>query len=115
MTLYELVKIANDTLTPNSTLLYDYILNSSDNNGGFLRTSYCKKSKPLKDIDIIKTHIILIAFEEPFDSALLDFTQEGFTRTNLQFFYVIRGQEDLQAEKRWSEDLGYPHFITIDF
>lgn len=41
MTLHELLKVVPDFLTPDSGLLYDYLLYTSDDNGGFLRTRFC--------------------------------------------------------------------------
>ena len=52
MTLYDALAKANMELTPESNLFFFYVLKTSDDNGGFLRTCYCEKQHTLKDKEI---------------------------------------------------------------
>lgn len=117
MTLYELIEKANSVLTPNSKEFYNYVIWTSDDNWGFLRTCYRKKSKPLEDKRLGDVSHILISFQEEFDKTFLTTRFEHpfgeLTKTKLQFFYDIMDIEYLEDEKQWSERVGFNHFIEI--
>lgn len=115
MTLYELIDKANEVPTPKSMDFYNYVIWTSDDNGGFLRTCYTKKSKPLPDKELpLKVHRVLVAFEKDFNKSCLTLSSNGLTDTKLQFFYNITGIESLEATKKLSAEIGFPNFITID-
>ncbi|MBR1454838.1 MAG: hypothetical protein IJ593_09405 [Lachnospiraceae bacterium] len=111
MTLYELIKQANDVLTPGTEKFYDYVINSSDNNGGFLRTCYHRHSKPLEDYKHCDD-IAVVCFSKPFKEKDLDYDFSDLfgyqTRTKLQFVYS-GGIEELE----WNFQMDYRYCYII--
>ena len=49
MTLYELIKRISAIITPETDDFYEYVIHTSDDNGGFLRTRYCWWDKCVED------------------------------------------------------------------
>ena len=49
MTLYELIQKISAILTPDTGYFYEYCMHHCDDDGGFLRSRYCYRDKPLKD------------------------------------------------------------------
>lgn len=49
MTLYELIKSISAIITPENNDFYEYVIHTSDDNGGFLRTRYCWFDKCVED------------------------------------------------------------------
>jgi len=114
MTLYDLIRGVSEVLTPETNSLFEYIINSSDDNGGFLRTCWCKKSKLLRDFEIKDRRKVLVCFREPFKENCEYYGKDDFsdtTRVKLQLFYRCDG---LEEDMEWSTDMGYFYAYTID-
>lgn len=87
MTLHELLKVVPDILTPDSGLLYDYMLYTSDDNGGFLRTCFCwwpERAVTDKELSGEK-NVILIAMASEMDEKILQ--DKNQTPLKLQIYY----------------------------
>lgn len=121
MTLYELLARISDILTPRTGSLYDYMLHTFDDNGGFLRTRYCYWDQPLPDFPISDIQTVLICFRRPFreGDAYYEYEQCGAgqeyeqknTLVKMQLFYAPGNMEDDIA---WSCLFPYPEACIID-
>jgi hypothetical protein len=87
MTLHELLKVVSDILTPDSGLLYDYMLYISDDNGGFLRTRFCWwPEREVIDKELSgEKNVILIAMASEMDVKILQ--DKNQTPLKLQIHY----------------------------
>ncbi len=89
MTLYEMIKQVSDIITPGTDAFYHYVLYSSDDDGGFLRTRYCWWDEPIRDFELGEgDETILVTSKSPIDIMDLEYTQE--TLVKLQFTYGIK-------------------------
>lgn len=66
MMLHDLLRQVSEILTPETGSFYGYLLHTSDDNGGFLRTRHCWWEKPVKDREIADLDRVLLCFEEIF-------------------------------------------------
>ena len=110
MTLYDALAKANRKITPDSNLFFFYVLKTSDDNGGFLRTCYCEKQHSLKDREIKDIDFIVVGSQQPVaEQALLNcFTKTGIkTRIKLQIYYgmISSAEEGIELNK----NLGYKY------
>ena len=121
MRLYELLEQVSDILTPQTHSLYDYMIHSFDNNGGFLRTRYCYWDRPVSDFRIADLCEVLICFRQAFREGdpyyeterygeHLQFEQKN-TLVKMQLFY---GSDDMDGNIEWSRQMGYPSAYIID-
>ena len=101
MTLYELIARISAILTPETGSFYQYVLHSSDDNGGFLRTRFCLWDRPVPDREIPPLEGALVCFRKPF----CEDYGEGTGRVQLQLFY--QNQEDNGFYASWSKDMGF--------
>ena len=93
MTLYELIDKVDEQFTPDTHSLRDYIINTSDDNGGFLRTCFTRKRIPLVDHEIPDLNMTVIGFDMNFDGNVKNIVEnytEGFTPLKLQLWYSDR-------------------------
>lgn len=116
MTLYDALAKANRKITPDSNLFFFYVLKTSDNNGGFLRTCYCEKQHALKDRDIEDIGFIVVGSQQPItENKLLDcFTHKGIrTDLKLQIYYglITSAEEGIELNK----NIGYKYNIVVNF
>ncbi len=119
MTLYGVLGILDELFTPNSTLFSDYVKCTSDYNGGFLRTCYCKKSKIQGDRRISDDlNCVVLGMSMPFDKdklityhAKTPFEFEA-TLTKMQVCFTVK--EDVDDEVEWNQELGYSYCYIID-
>ena len=126
MMIYELYeKIAFILAQENATSLFDYIIHSMDDDGGFLRSRWCywKETLPNQEVQSeIKT--MLVTLRSPFDFATSteyyeevenDITSELLTVLKMQLFlYDLSDEEQLINTIEWSADRGFPFPIKID-
>lgn len=126
MMLHELLKQVSRTLSPEyQQELYDYFLHSMDDNGGFLRTRWCRWEKILPDHkvpDDIKKLVLIL--RDPFDfhcSKDYYIFEEGsfennvLTKLKLQlFYYDVSDKDVLKDAVEWSRQLRYDIPIVID-
>lgn len=116
MTLYDALAKANKEITPDSNLFFFYVLKTSDNNGGFLRTCYCEKQHTLKDREIEDIGFIVVGSQQLIaEEHLLNcFTRIGIkTNLKLQIYYgmVSSAEEGVELNER----LGYKYNKIIKF
>lgn len=97
MKLYELIDRVDDAFTPETHKLKEYILNTSDDNGGFLRTCFTRKRTPIKDHKIDELNGTIIGFDLEFDESIIANYSGGFTPLKMQLWYsnTIRDIEDM--------------------
>ena len=116
MTLYDALAKANKELTPDSNLFFFYVLKTSDDNGGFLRTCYCEKKRTLKDREIEDIGFIVVGSQQLItEKRLLDcFTRTGIkTKLKLQIYYGMVSSVEEGVEI--NENLGYKYNQVIYF
>ena len=120
MTLYELIKRVSDIITPETGAFYNYVLYTSDDNGGFLRTRFCWWDKPVKDHELgdgCKT--VLVTAKTPITEAGLadksdvdSFDGTAYTKVKIQFTYSKC--ECTADDAEWDTELGYCHVYLFD-
>ena len=105
MTLYELIKQISAILTPETDSFFDYVIHTSDDDGGFLRTCYCYKDHPLRDREIKDLKETEVCFLEPFREH--DLGDGESTLVKLQLDYDRRREWSGKDFIAWSWELGY--------
>ena len=112
MTLYQLIKELSAILTPEDDAFYDYVLHTSDDNGGFLRTRYCWwEDRPVQDRELGDGfETVLVTAKRPIDTAALHDRSE--TRVKLQITYSERQADEAEAD--WDAQLGYCYVYLFD-
>ncbi len=112
MTLYKLIKQLSAIISPHSDAFFDYVINTSDDNGGFLRTCYCRRNNPIKDVSLgdrdYKT--VLVTMERPF--AEEDLHQKSSTYVKMQINYV--NTDAVFQDAVWDAQLGYNYVYLVD-
>lgn len=107
MTIYEVLEILNQHYTPNTHLFSDYVLITSDDNGGFLRTCFMKKSQPLKDYNLGDVKYVVVGFQDKFDPSMLKTVEKEdyfSTQTKMQIIFIY-DKKDIQPEIEWCKNL----------
>lgn len=112
MNLYDLIHQISEILTPNTNSFFEYVINTSDDNGGFLRTCFINKNDKLKNFEIQCMDKVLVCFAREFVED--DYYNYGmaFTKTKLQLFYWKN--VSIPARSRWSCGLGYKYSYVFD-
>ena len=112
MNLYELIHQISQILTPNTNSFFEYVINTSDDNGGFLRTCFIKKNEKLRNFDIQCMDKVLVCFAKEFVEG--DYYEDGtaLTKTKLQLFYSKN--MSIPARSRWSCGRGYKYSYIFD-
>ena len=111
MTLYELIKCVSDIITPETNDFYQYVLYTSDDDGGFLRTRYCWWEKPVSDRKLSRqyTRVLVACAREINEKDLVD--REG-TKLKLQFHYDYANADFDDAD--WDLLMGYGYLYLFD-
>ena len=112
MTLYELLKEISDILTPDNNAFFDYAIYTSDDNGGFLRTRYCRrKDNPLIDIDLGDGYeTVLVTSKNEINTA--DLKDESNTLVKMQITYSNHNATPNDTE--WDITLDYCYVYIFD-
>ena len=111
MQLYDLIKKVSRILTPETDSFYNYILHTSDDDGGFLRTRYCWWDKCLEDKELDDEYKkVLVTSQYPIDIDAL--TNEDATYVKLQFHYEYAGEAADDADI--DVVLGYGYIYIFD-
>lgn len=118
----------------NAEKLFDYIIHSMDDDGGFLRTRWKRSEKVLSDADYSdEPKIFLVALRSQFDlkrdteyyktntfnaksedDETITIT-ELLTVLKMQIFYVdLSDEEHFINEAEWSSCVGYPYPIRVN-
>lgn len=139
MKFYEVLHRAAEILAEdNAEKLFDYIIHSMDDDGGFLRTRWKRFEKTLCDGEFSsEPKILLAALKRPFDfkndtsyyreetgeynAQSKDGGLERVTVTDIltvlkmQIFYVdLSDEEHFINEAEWSSCVGYPYPIRVN-
>ena len=112
MTLYDLIQQVSDIITPETGTFYHYVLHTSDDNGGFLRTRYCWWEEPVENFEMGDEPYdkVLITTERPID--IKDLENREKTLVKMQFSY---GDFDLAITNLdWDWELGYSFAYVFD-
>lgn len=112
MTLYDLIKKVSLIITPETDAFYEYVLHTSDNNGGFLRTRYCWWDSPVNNFDLGDRHYnkVLVTMKAPFVEENL--CKRPDTLAKIQFDY---GETDaMLSDADWDAELGYNYVYLFD-
>lgn len=112
MTLIELIEEISKILTPYSNEFFNYVINTSDNNGGFLRTCYCWRKKAIADIDLgtRQYRVVLLTMQRQFDEA--DLRRSQLTNLKLQLHYEYT--DAVFEDALWDAQLGYNYVYLVD-
>ena len=114
-TLYEALKRFDEEFTPGTTLFSDYVLWTSDNYGGFLRTCFASKSGPLPDKSLEEGTFIILAVDGPVDINKItyhgDYGTHKLTEMKLQFCWMRIS--DIEDMLEWNEQLGYKNRYVL--
>ncbi len=121
MRLYDLLEQVSDILTPQTHSLYDYMVRTFDDNGGFLRTRFCYWDKPVPNLRIKDLNEVLICFRQPFQEGDPYYETERYgenlqyeqknTLVKMQLFYVPGNMAENIA---WSCQFPYPEAYIIN-
>ena len=117
-TLYGVLEVLNGIFSPGSTKFFDYVKETSDDNG-FLRTAFCKKKELLKDRPIPKdtTHIIIGSTRDVYDEDLICIWADDLYELEepLIKLQICFATADTVAEKeRWTVSMGYPICYIVE-
>lgn len=115
-TLHEALRRFDEEFTPGTTLFSDYVLWTSDNNGGFLRTRFVSKASPLPDRNLEEGTFIILAVDGSIDTDKItyhgDYSTHKLTELKLQFCWM--SLSDLEDMLDWNEQLGYKNRYVLN-
>lgn len=117
MTRYDLYKHISTILTKkNTNELFDYIIHSMDDNGGFLRSRYYYSDSTLPDMECNEEQkIILVSLWTPFDfNCTTNYYDGKETLLKMQLFYEIFNEEEFIKTLKWSAAVGFEYPIRVD-
>lgn len=113
MTLYELIRSVSKILTPEDDSFFRYVIYTSDDNGGFLRTRYCWwHDRPIEDADLGDYEYEKVMVTSKSEIDLNDLLDESETRVKIQFTYSREEPNIENAE--WDAQLGYRYVYFFD-
>lgn len=107
MTLHELIRQVSDIVLPNGGL-YEYMLHTFDDNGGFLRTRYCWRDAAVKDFEIGEISSALLAAKNEIRPEQL--TDKENARAKFQLTYCM----DFNGDTEWERELGYVFCYVVN-
>lgn len=143
MKFYEVLHRTAEVLAgDNAEKLFDYIIHSMDDNGGFLRTRFKRSERTLREREYDREpRIFLVALNSQFDlkrntdyydettfGSVTALNDDGTTQKiaefndtflstilKMQIFYRDLSDEDkFGAMSRWSAAVGFPYPIRVD-
>lgn len=111
MTLFELIKSVSEIITPEQNEYSNYVLYTSDDNGGFLRTRYCWWNKSFKDIKLQDEYKqVLVACNKEIN--VNDLVNKNDTKLKIQFHYDYLNASFKDAE--WDIQMGYCYIYLFN-
>lgn len=120
MTKYEYLHRIAEILVPETTEeFYNYLLHSSDDDGGFLRTRYCISEKPLSDDAnsnyLVKFALVTMQHRYELDNLPAFYSSNGGTAIKLQIhFGEYQDEDDFYLESEWASSVGFSYPVKID-
>lgn len=120
MTRYEFLYRISEILAPKQTEeFFDYLLHSSDDDGGFLRTRWCYWENPLPDSNSnyqVKIALITMRSKYDFDNLPSFYDEDGKTNVKIQVHFGDYSDDDaFYQETLWASSVGFPYPVKIDF
>ena len=114
MTLYELIKNISSIITPETDDFYEYVIHTSDENGGFLRTRYCWWDKCVEDHKICSDFKkVLVTSKTEIDVNNFRNIKDGEdTVVKMQISYDEPNASIEDAD--WDSQLGYNYIYIFD-
>ena len=116
ITLHDALKRFDEEFTPGTSLFSNYVLWTSDDNGGFLRTRFVSKSSPLPNKNFEEGTFIILAVNGPIDTKKIeyhkDYSTHKLTQLKLQFWWM--SISDLEDMLDWNKELGYKNRYVLD-
>ncbi|MBO5702094.1 MAG: hypothetical protein J6S71_06615 [Clostridia bacterium] len=120
MTTYELYRKISNILAPNNNrALFDYIIHSTDNYGGFLRSRFCRADITLPDKKCGEINTVLVALAEPFDFSSREYYRENgslyqYTALKMQIYLCdLSDGEKFRFVAEGCASVGYEYPIKI--
>ena len=111
MTLHELIKKLSEIITPETDAFNNYVLYTSDDNLGFLRTRHYWEDVPLRDRKFKRElSRAFVTAEAPIKEDDLVKRDKFVTSAKLQVTYYNTDIEDME----WDADLGYNYLYIFD-
>ena len=120
MTKYEFLHRIAEILVPNQTeAFFRYLLHTSDENGGFLRSHYCFWEKPLPDDTdcnyLVKVALVTMQQRYELDNFPAFYTTNGGAAIKLQVhFGEYQDEDDFYLESEWASSVGFSYPVKID-
>lgn len=111
MELYELIERISKILTPKTNSLFYYVIVTSDDNFGFIRTCYRKKTDRLENLSIPYIHKVVVGFQNKFIEDNDYYDEGNYTKIKMQIFYFTR-DIDTNIHRSWA--CGYNHVYIFD-
>ena len=109
--LYEILKMLNGYFTPDSTVFFDYCVNTLDKHNSFLRSRFCKRGVPLADMSINPDiDCVLCVFNIPSDLSLVN-TNDIF---KMKMQIVFCKENELESEKELCKNLGFSYGYLLN-
>ena len=112
--IYDVLHKLDNKFTPGTTKFSDYVINTSDFNGDFLRTCFRKKTHQLKNYDLRESDLFIIAFSRPFKPNQLRYTSDCLTVAKIQFWWFEQDGIDIDDEIQLNIQLGYQYIYKYD-
>ena len=116
-------KVAKILAGENADALFDYIIHAMDDDGGFLRSSWCYFDKILQDWKFgADINTALVTLQKPFDFQkskkyyVEDIPKAG-TETELKmqlFYYDLSDEKRFKDDAQWSAEVGFFYPVKID-
>lgn len=111
MTLYDLIKQVSDIITPKTDAFYNYILYTSDDNWGFLRTRWCWWDKPVENRRLSDNYeVVMVTSMSRIEVS--DFENKEDTVVKLQFHYDY--SHAVMEDAVWDLGLLYKYVYLFD-
>lgn len=111
MTLHDLIKQVSEIIIPGTDAFYNYILYTSDDNGGFLRTRWCWWDKPLENHKLSDNYeVVMVTSRSLID--VKDLEKRDDTYLKLQFHYDFKHAVPEDAD--WDLGLLYNYVYLVD-
>lgn len=112
MTLYEMIQEISNIITPDTNDFFTYVIHTSDNNGGFLRTRYYWSEECIEDFTLKARpdKVLVTSMGEINVEDLKKMDEE--TAAKLQITYTIANPSFEDSE--WDIGIGYNYVYIFD-
>lgn len=105
-TLYELIERVGDYIKIGSHRLYEYLIWTSEDTGGILRTCDTMRSSPLNNKEIRMPRIVVISVIGELSESSLT-VENGIANAKLRVYYEMMDENNLDEIMQVNYELGY--------